>query len=87
MAWVYMLRENSGRHYIGSTTNLERRIEQHRNGHTHSTRRLGSDLKLAAFLETSTLEEARATEREMKRKKNPQFALYLMRQRGGKIAD
>jgi predicted GIY-YIG superfamily endonuclease len=85
MAWVYMLRGNSGRHYIGSTTDLERRIEQHRNGHTHSTKRLGVELKVAASLEVATLEEARAMEREMKRKKNPQLALHLLPQRGGSI--
>jgi predicted GIY-YIG superfamily endonuclease len=86
MAWIYVLRGTSGRHYIGSTADLERRIQQHRNGQTHSTRRLGGDLKLAAFLEVATLNEARRLEREMKRKKNPQLALHLLQQRGGNVA-
>ena len=59
MAWVYMLRGSSGRYYIGSTTDMQRRLEQHRRGHTHSTRRLGHTLELAATLEVSTLTEAR----------------------------
>jgi len=86
MAWVYMLRGSSGRHYIGSTTDLHRRIKQHHHGHTHSTKRLGSDLEVAATLEVSTLEEARAMEREMKRKKNPQLALYLLESKRGQAS-
>ena len=78
MAWVYMLRGSSGRHYIGSTTDLVRRLEQHRRGHTYSTRRLGESLDLAASLELSTLEDARTLEREMKRKKNPSLARLLL---------
>jgi predicted GIY-YIG superfamily endonuclease len=81
MAWVYMLRGSSGRYYIGSTTVLARRLEQHRNGHTHSTRRLGTTLELLASLEVGTLAEARDLERQMKQKKNPQLALFLLEQR------
>lgn len=51
MAWVYMLRGASGRHYIGSTTDLERRLEQHRRGHTQTTKRLGGGLEVAAALD------------------------------------
>jgi putative endonuclease len=81
MAWVYVLRGSSGRYYIGSTTDLHRRLEQHRQGHTYSTHRLGQSLELAAALELDSLPEARALEREMKRKKNPQLALFLLEQR------
>lgn len=80
MAWVYILRGASGRGYIGSTTDLEWRLAQHRNGHTHSTRRLGGALELVAALEVETLVEARQLEREMKRKKNPRLALFLLEQ-------
>ena len=51
MAWVYILRGASGRFYIGSTTDLNRRLEQHRNGQTYSTRRLGFPLELVDSLE------------------------------------
>ena len=81
MAWVYMLHGSSGRYYIGSTTDLNRRLEQHRQGQTYSTRRLGQPLELAASLEVDSLLEARAMEREMKRKKNPDLALLLMERR------
>jgi putative endonuclease len=80
MAWVYMLRGSSGRYYIGSTTDLQRRLEQHRHGHTPSTRRLGQNLELATALKVDTLPEARKLERDMKRKKNPRLASFLLEQ-------
>ncbi|MGO9588322.1 MAG: GIY-YIG nuclease family protein [Limisphaerales bacterium] len=78
MAWAYILRGDSGRHYIGSTTNLERRLEEHRRGQTHSTKRLGGNLEIVAAVELAALAEACALEREMKRKKNPQLALAIL---------
>ncbi|MDQ3116658.1 MAG: GIY-YIG nuclease family protein [Verrucomicrobiota bacterium] len=75
MAWVYILKGSTGRHYIGSTVDLEQRLEQHRRGHTYTTRRLG-ELSIAAAREFSTLEEARRIERELKAKKNPKLAIF-----------
>jgi predicted GIY-YIG superfamily endonuclease len=75
MAWVYMLKGSSGRHYIGSTVDLEERVAQHRRGHTHTTRRLG-EIELLAAKEFATLPEARKIERELKAKKNPRLALF-----------
>jgi len=80
MAWVYILRGSSGRCYIGSTTDLDRRVQQHQSGHTHTTQRLGGNLEVVASLQLPTLQAARALEREMKRKKNPRLALYLLEQ-------
>jgi predicted GIY-YIG superfamily endonuclease len=76
MAWVYILRGASGRHYIGSTINLDARLAQHLRGHTASTKRLGGDIRIAAKREFTTLAEARASERALKAKKNPQLAIY-----------
>ncbi len=81
MAWVYILRGASGRHYIGSTTDLERRLLQHRSGLCHTTRRLGTTLELVAAFELEILAEARALERELKRQKNPQLAIQLLERR------
>ncbi len=78
MPWVYILRGSSGRHYIGSTNDLERRLVEHRNGGTHSTARLGYPLELVASLELPELAEARKLERELKRKKNPSLAIYTL---------
>ena len=81
MAWTYILRGDSGRHYIGSTINLQRRLKEHRQGQTHTTKRLGDNLEVVAVLELATIDEARTLEREMKRKKNPQLALALLQSR------
>jgi predicted GIY-YIG superfamily endonuclease len=79
MAWIYILRGSTGRHYIESTVDLEQRLEQHRRGHTHTTRRLG-ELTVAAAKEVGTLQEARQIERRLKRKKNPELAIFHLRQ-------
>ena len=42
MYFVYILKNNSSnKHYIGSTNNLERRLEEHNRGQTKSTKRRG----------------------------------------------
>jgi len=78
MAWVYILRGSTGRHYIGSTADLDARFAQHVRGHTATTRRLG-DLEIVAKKEVTTLVKARALERSLKRKKNPRLAIYHLR--------
>ena len=76
MAWVYILRGSAGRHYIGSTVDLEARTAQHLRGHTATTKRLGDQLEIVAKKEVATLAEARKIERALKRKKNPKLAIY-----------
>jgi len=78
MAWVYILRGSSGRHYIGSAVDLDARLAQHRRGHTYTTRRLGERLELVAAKEIETLNEARSIERLLKTKKNPKLAIYYL---------
>src|SRR5436309_423135 len=74
MAWVYILEGSSGRHYIGSTIELEARLAQHLRGHTYTTQRLGT-LKVAAKREYPSLIQARRVERLLKAKKNPGAAI------------
>ncbi|HEU0274509.1 MAG TPA: GIY-YIG nuclease family protein [Candidatus Udaeobacter sp.] len=78
MAWVYVLRGSSGRHYIGSTVDLDARFAQHLRGHTATTKRLGDKLEIVAKKELPTLIEAREIERSLKRKKNPKPAIYYL---------
>jgi putative endonuclease len=43
MFTVYILKNSiTGRHYIGSTNNMVRRIAEHNRGHTKSTRQRGT---------------------------------------------
>ena len=80
MAWVYILRGSSGRHYIGSTVDLEARFAQHLRGHTHTTKRLGERIEIVASKNVATLKEARRIERSLKAKKNPTVAIYHLQQ-------
>jgi len=48
MAYVYILKGTTGRYYIGSTQDLENRLERHNSGMVHSTKRLGLPMKLIA---------------------------------------
>ena len=78
MAWVYILRGSTGRHYIGSTINLQRRLSEHRNGGTHTTQRLGKQLETVVVLELETIQQARIVERQLKAKKNPKLAIAML---------
>jgi predicted GIY-YIG superfamily endonuclease len=80
MAWVYILRGSSGRHYIGSAIDLEARIAQHLRGHTHTTKRLGDRIEIIASKKVASLKEARRLERSLKAKKNPTVAIYHLQQ-------
>ncbi len=76
MPWVYILKGSSGRHYIGSAVDLQARFAQHKRGHTHTTKRLGENVKIVASKEVATLDEARRIERILKAKKNPRLAIH-----------
>jgi putative endonuclease len=80
MAWVYILRGSSGRHYIGSTVDVDSRFAQHLRGHTATTKRLGPPLEIVAKKEMNTLAAARKLERILKAKKNPKLAIYLLQE-------
>lgn len=70
--YVYILKNESGSFYIGSTDNLERRIEQHRNGHTKTTKRMKNDI-LVLSQKYPTLEIARKIERKIKKLKRKDY--------------
>jgi putative endonuclease len=77
MAWVYILRGASGRHYIGSTDNLDRRLREHERGSNHTTHRF-SKVELVAAKQLSSMTKARSLEIELKKKKNPQLAIFAL---------
>ena len=77
-AWVYILRGASGRCYIGSTSDLERRLAEHDRGSCHTTKRLGGINECAAKSECASIDEARALERRLKRMKNPAAAIAFL---------
>jgi len=78
MAWVYILR-GVRRYYIGATENLSRRMAKHRRGSNHTTLRFGAEVVLVAAKQLPSMAEARALERQLKRKKNPQLAISALK--------
>ena len=66
MFHAYILRNTiSGRHYIGSTNNLERRLQEHNRGQTRSTKSDGEWVLIHHEI-YNTKEEAVARERQIK---------------------
>ncbi len=78
MAWIYILRGKSGRHYIGSTDNLPRRIAEHQRANNYTTRRLGGGIELVAERQVCSMAQARVLELRLKRKKNPRLAAFVL---------
>ena len=72
---VYILLGASGRHYVGQTSDLAVRLKQHQQGHTHTTRRLGGEIKLVASRAFESRAEALGVERMLKSWKNPAKAI------------
>jgi putative endonuclease len=78
MGFLYILQsESSGRFYIGSTDNLERRIEEHLRGKSLATRGRGP-WRLVHSEKTATLGEARRRENEIKRWKSATMIRVLI---------
>jgi putative endonuclease len=84
MAWVYILRGACGRHYIGSTEDLPRRMAEHERGSNHTTRRFQHPLQLADSRQFESIEAARDVERALKAMKSPSKALAAL---GGQVSE
>ena len=66
---VYILEsERNGRYYIGSTDNIDRRINEHNLGKVTSTRNM-KPWVLKVFIECINLTEARVNEHRLKKYK------------------
>ncbi len=72
MYYVYILKSEYNRYYIGSTENLDERLKHHLGGYTPSTKRLGR-LRLVLSQEYDTLVEARSVERKLKKLKRKDY--------------
>jgi len=71
-AYVYILEDNGGKYYIGSTNNLDTRMRQHNNGHTQTTRNMDEPV-LVFSQEYATLKKARDVERRLKKLKRKDY--------------
>ena len=80
MAWVYILQNpTNGRFYIGSTTDIGKRIAHHRGGFTPSTKRLGA-INLVLKQEYPDLPTARIIERKLKKLKRRDYIEKIVRE-------
>ncbi|NIM96896.1 MAG: GIY-YIG nuclease family protein [candidate division Zixibacteria bacterium] len=66
-ACLYILRLKSGQLYVGSTTDLDRRVEEHYSGRACRTTKLDPPLKLVYSEPFPTFSEARKRETQLKR--------------------
>ena len=79
MCFLYILQsEITGRFYVGSTDDLERRLSEHLRGHSAATRGRGP-WKLVHREQFENLLEARRREREIKRWKSAKMIQALVR--------
>ncbi len=80
---VYILQSKStGKYYTGITTDLSRRLKQHKSGQTHTTKRMG-ELDLVFFQEVDNLKLALEVEKRIKSWKRKDFIDKIVRD--GKI--
>lgn len=70
--FVYILKDDKGKFYIGSTTDIKRRMRQHKYRHTQTTTRMQKP-KLVLLQEYSSLDTARKVERRIKNLKRKDF--------------
>lgn len=71
-AFVYILKDKNNKFYVGSTDNLERRIKQHKNGHTQTTRRMIEPV-LVFSQKYKNLKMARGVESKIKKLKRKDY--------------
>ncbi len=78
MFWLYILyNSETDRFYIGSTSDLERRLDQHNKGYTRTTRVLKT-YNLVYEEKYSTLAEARLREKKLKSYKSKRYIKWLI---------
>ncbi len=70
--YVYILKSNDNRFYVGSISNIDRRLKQHKNGHTQTTRNM-KNIELVLVQEYNNLEVARKIERKIKKLKRQDY--------------
>ncbi len=70
--FVYILKDEKEKFYIGSTTDIKRRLRQHGSAHTQTTHRMQKP-KLVLLQEYNSLKTAREIERKIKNLKRKDY--------------
>lgn len=74
--FVYLLKNQENRHYVGSTTDILRRIEEHKRKHANSKFTKNGNFELVGFREFNTLSEARIYEKKIKTSRTERIKFY-----------
>jgi len=77
MHYVYILCNTKGKHYIGETANLERRLSEHNSQNDHFTGNNGP-WKLVISTECKDKSEACRLEKKLKSFKNPKYSIKYL---------
>lgn len=83
MCFVYIPKSQDGKYYVGSTSDLDKRVKHHKGGFTHSTRRMKNP-EVVLTQEYKTMADARSVERKIKRLKRKDYIEKMVQE--GKIA-
>lgn len=75
--FVYILKDDNNKFYIGSTSDLERRMKQHEKNHTKTTHRMKNPV-VALIQEYPSLEEARKIEIKIKNLKRKDYVKKMI---------
>ena len=81
MCWLYILKSENGRYYVGSTINLDRRLKQHRLGSTRATKVLKTT-ELVYTEEFENVSLARIKEKKLKSYKSKRYIEWLINKSG-----
>jgi len=76
--YVYILEDASGKFYVGSTSDVKRRLKQHNNGHTQTTSRMIAS-KLVLAQEYPSLAIARKVEQKVKKLKRRDYVAKMVK--------
>ncbi|RJP44928.1 GIY-YIG nuclease family protein [Candidatus Parcubacteria bacterium] len=77
-SYVYILRDRGGRFYVGSTTDIDRRLKQHSSGQTQTTRNM-KEPALVLLQEYPSRPAAWRAERKIKNFKRRDFIEKMVR--------
>lgn len=68
-SYIYILKLDNGQYYIGSTTNIDRRIEEHKKGIKAGTR-YSKNIELVFQQEYNSFSDTRKVEHKLKKMKS-----------------
>jgi putative endonuclease len=77
--YVYILKDTVGKFYVGSTNDVDRRLNQHISGHTQTTNRMTAP-NLVLVQEYDSLVIARKIERKIKGLKRKDYIEKMVKE-------